>query len=75
MNWNHEMMGWGGGFGMIFVWVILIIIVIILVKSLMSKSNGGIERKETPMEILKRRYASGEIGKTEYEEKKKDIQD
>jgi putative membrane protein len=29
---------------------------------------------ESPMEILKRRYAAGEIGREEFEEKKKDLE-
>ena len=73
MNWSH--MGWGGGYGMIFFWIILVIVVIVLVKMLMTKTyektdSGG----ETPLEILKRRYANGEINREEYEEKKIDLQ-
>ena len=74
MYWNHDMMGWFGGFGMILFWVILIIVIIVLVKVIMARPDGRAENKETPLEILKRRYASGEIGKDEYEEKKKDLQ-
>jgi putative membrane protein len=29
---------------------------------------------ETPLEVLQRRYARGEIGKEEFEEKRKDLQ-
>lgn len=72
----HNMMGWGGGFGMIIFWVVLIVAIIFLVKYLIPKSNERTERsehKETPLDILKRRYANGEIDKAEYEEKSKDL--
>ena len=39
-----------------------------------SGKEAGTSAKESPMEILKRRYAAGEIGKEEFEEKKKDLQ-
>ena len=74
MYWNHDMMGWAGGFGMILIWIILIMLIVVLVKFLMTKTNGQREQKETPLEILKRRYAKGEIDKVEYDEKKKDLQ-
>lgn len=81
MYWGHNMMGWGGGWGggigMILFWILLIVVVVVLVKYLMPKTNERAEHaehKETPMEILKRRYANGEIDKAEYEEKKKDLQ-
>ena len=70
----HNMMGWGGGIGMILFWILLIVVMIVLIKFLMSKPNEKAENKETPLEILKRRYASGEIDKAEYEEKRKDLQ-
>lgn len=73
MHWNHEMMGWAGSFGMIFFWIILIVVVIILVRMFMIKTNGSPDHKETPLEILKRRYANGEINKEEYDEKRKDL--
>jgi putative membrane protein len=77
MHWYHDMMGWGGGFGMIFFWIVLIVIIVIMVRLLFTKTNKTneerTEHKETPLEILKRRYASGEIDKAEFEEKKKDL--
>ena len=75
MYWNHNMMGWGGGLGMILFWVLLIVIIILLVKYLMPRTDTRPEQKETPLEILKRRYAKGEIDKAEYDEKRRDLQE
>jgi len=74
MHWYPDMMGWGGGIGMIVFWIIVIVVIVLLVKRFASQSSQQIERKESPMEILKRRYASGEIEKEEYAEKKKDLE-
>lgn len=39
-----------------------------------SDAHGGRgENRETPLEILRRRYASGEITKEQFEQMKKDI--
>jgi len=74
MTWNHDMMGWWGGYGMIFFWVLLIVVIIFLVKYLMPGTDTQEKHKESPLEILKRRYAKGEIDKAEYEEKRKDLE-
>lgn len=73
MHWNNDMMGWGGGIGMIFFWIIIIVLIVFLIKWLVSQSKRGLEKKESPMDILKRRYARGEIDKAEFEEKKNDL--
>ena len=58
--------GWfGPGVGwlfMILVWVLVIAGVVALIKWLASSST---QRSETPLEILKTRYARGEISKYE----------
>ncbi|WP_372882156.1 SHOCT domain-containing protein [Psychromonas sp.] len=74
MLWYPDMMGWGGGIGMIVFWIIIIVVIVVLVKYMTTQSPGRIERKETPIEIIKRRYANGEIDKEEYEQKKKDLE-
>lgn len=67
---------WGGtGTGMfvgMFVWVLVIMGVAILAVRVVQKSTGGGHRgtKESALDILNRRYARGEIGREEYDEKK-----
>ncbi len=51
-------------------WILIIVGIVLLVKWLWE---GGKEYQENAMDILKKRYASGEISKQEFEEKKKDI--
>lgn len=75
-GWGNMMGGWGG-FGilgwlsMLVFWVLLILGVVALIRYL-SKSGSSKEDK-TPLDILKERYAKGEIDKKEFEEKKKDL--
>ena len=58
-------MGLGGGFGMVLFWVFFIWLIVWLIRQ-----NS---RKENPLDILKRRYANGEISKKQYEEMKKEL--
>ncbi len=63
--------GMGFGFGWIFMilfWALIILGIIYVVKQLLgsSKTSSG---KESPEEILKKRYAAGEISKDEYRER------
>jgi putative membrane protein len=73
--------GWGtGGFGGIFMiifWILIIVGGVFLVKWLIQSTKGGSGRpfssSSGALDILKERYAKGEIGKEEFEEKKKDL--
>ncbi|MCL4338649.1 SHOCT domain-containing protein [Patescibacteria group bacterium] len=76
-NWGN-MMGWGGfGFGWIFMiifWTLIILGVVALVRYLGgTRQNNTIDRANPPLDILKERYAKGEINKKEFEEMKKDL--
>lgn len=69
------MMGWGCGMGwpwpMMFIfWIVVIAGVIYFVRST-NKGRGA--PGESALDILKKRYAKGEINKDEYEKIKKDI--
>ncbi len=71
---NNYWGSWGfGGIIMILFWVIIIIGIIALVKLLLTSKPAEAQLKDTPLEILKRRYAQGEITKEEFEEKKRTL--
>lgn len=74
---GHEEVMWGiGGWWMMPFWIIVIVAVIFLIKWLAErgKSEGEVSpRQESPLDILKKRYARGEIDKEEFEQKKRDL--
>ncbi len=68
--------GGGGGIFMIFIWILVIVGLVFLIKWLIQTITGGNPKTEsnpTAMDILKQRYAKGEIDKAEFEAMKKDI--
>lgn len=64
------------GFGGIFMWLIFLalagFIVYIVMQSRKSGDSGP--SNETPLDIIKKRYAKGDITKEEFENLKKDIE-
>ncbi len=70
-------MGWFGGIFMLVVWVLVIVGLIFLIKWLVqsTRTEPGAPRGDSSgaLNILRERYARGEIDKTEFEEKKKDL--
>ena len=76
-GWGNMMGGWGG-FGvmgwlsMFLFWILLILGVVALIRYL-GGSRKRSDESRSPLDILKERYARGEIDKKEFEEKKKDL--
>ena len=64
------MYGFGlfGGFGMIIFWGFFIWLIVWLINK-----NKEPEKQETPLQILKERYAKGELTKKQYEELKNEL--
>lgn len=69
----HDMgFGWMG-LGWLFWLIVIAVIVYLIIKITNQKQTENVYPKETPLEILKKRYAKGEISKEEFERIKKDI--
>ena len=68
-------MGWGfGGIFMILWWVLIIGGIVVLVRWLSNTSGCSHPTSEkTPLDILKERYARGEITRETYEQMRSDI--
>ena len=69
--------GWFGGISMLLFWGLIIFVIIIaarwLIKSTGDRGNPGSPRSR-PLDILKERYARGEITKEEYQSMRKDLE-
>jgi putative membrane protein len=75
--WN-DWSGWHGAMGMggVFMWLLLalvLLVVVVLIRWLLNNTDDPGRRRRTPLDILEERYASGEIGRAEYEEKRRDL--
>lgn len=78
MNTMDNFSGWGPGFGwlfMILVWLLIIVGLMAIVKWIVSASGGTqAPQKKTALDMLKERYARGEIDQAEFEQKKRDLE-
>ena len=78
MNTMGDFSGWGYGFGwlfMILIWLLIIVGIVAIVKWIVSASSGAqAPQKRTALDILKERYARGEIDQAEFEQKRRDIE-
>ncbi len=82
-GYGYGMMGPGmmGGFGWMWLMPIFFIIfwglviwgIVALVRGLSGSRGSDSSKTDSALEVLKKRYARGEINKEEYEEKKKDL--
>ena len=73
---NHDGGMWfGGGFMWLF-WIFIIFAIVMLVRGMAGHANNSSEsnRDETPLSILKKRYARGEISDEDFKNKSKELE-
>ena len=71
-------MGWFGGIFMILFWILILIGLVFVIKWLIQSTNKGRDDGQSgyrALEILKERYARGEIDKAQFEDMKRDLAD
>lgn len=72
--YDGHMFGFGGGFMWIF-WILLIVAIVWAVKATGGSRNNPPENRKSALDILKERYARGEIDQQEFEQKRKELDD
>lgn len=80
MMWGYDGFGFGSGamgFGMFLFWGLIIAAVVALARGFGGRPAGSESRvvERAPLDILRERYAKGEIDKMEFDEKRRDLQD
>jgi len=65
--------GWGMGWWWIIGLIIVIAVVWMVIKTMNQNTVSSQSTEKSALDILKERYAKGEIDKQEFEERKKDL--
>jgi len=71
-----EMSEFGAGWTMLVLMILVPVLVVWAIVALVRGSNGNtgqVGQSESAMDILKKRYARGDISKEEFEERKKNL--
>ena len=74
-DWGHMM---DYGYGGIFMWILIILVIAVVLYFILARPRSDSlppTGQDTPLEILKKRYAKGEISKEEYEQMKRELED
>lgn len=74
-RWEMHPMWWGWGIGMMAMmflfWTLFVVGLFVGIRWLLGKDRE--QKQDSALEILRQRYARGEINKDEFEAKKKDL--
>ncbi len=73
MGWGHGW-GWFGAVMMVILWLAIIVGIVAFIRWLWTGGpRRGAGGEQSHLDILKTRYARGEINKEEFEQKRKDL--
>jgi putative membrane protein len=76
-GWGYRgglgVMSWAGPVFMLALWVLIVVGIIFFIRFMVRAGRSGRWQENNVLEILKRRYARGEITKEEFEQKRKDL--
>ena len=75
MPMHPEYMWWGGMwlFPIITILFLLVVVYLLFGRTGLKRPSEGQTHLESPIDILKRRYARGEISKEEFDQMRKDL--
>jgi Predicted membrane protein len=73
MHWLDGHWGWGWGMGMVLFWILIVAGIIVLVKWIAGQKSASLP-EDSALDIIKRRYAKGEISREDFERMKKDLE-
>ena len=71
-------MGWFGGIFMIVFWILILVGLVFVIRWLVQATGKGAHSAQSgsrAMDILKERYARGEIDREEFEQRRRDLRD
>ena len=66
--------GWGMGWGWIIGVIVLVVVIWVFIRAMNQTGSRREPERKSPLDVLKDRYARGDISREEFEEKKKDLQ-
>ena len=72
-GWDMGSGGWLWALGGLIVLVALVVLVVWAVSTMSRANRGPDERRSQPLDILRERYARGEITKEQFEEAKRTL--
>lgn len=77
MGWGWHG-GWGPGWGMfglmhVLWWILIVVAIVVLIRGIGGRHAPRPPSEDRALAILRERYARGEIDKTEFENRKRDL--
>ncbi len=77
MGWSW---GWHGGWGLfgfmhVLWWVLIVVAIVALIRAVGGRHGPRGPGEDRALSILRERYARGEIDKTEFDQRKRDLAD